>query len=127
MLEKVSTEDGVPDICDEENLVENLTESKVKSAGCHTKGRDAGVIGRLEWGTCTEGGVWQLGSWQNADLSSHVHEVWQKNRQLWGRPVALMVGQGTIRCRPKVFQKLVHSVEQLGGYAIPQLLSEKML
>lgn len=61
MLEKVSTEDGVPNICDEENLVENLvenlSESKVKSAGCHTKGRDAGVIGRLEWGTCTEGGV----------------------------------------------------------------------
>ena len=69
----------MPDICDEENLVESLTGSKVESAGCRTKGCDAGVIGRLEWGTCTEEGVQQLGSWQNA-----VHDVCDKEQVTLG-------------------------------------------
>ena len=61
--EEIGTEDGMSDVRNEKNPSEGLPESQVEGAGCGTEGRNAGVVDRLKWWTCREGGTGQQGNW----------------------------------------------------------------
>ena len=68
------------DVCDEKNSLKGPPESQVEGVGCYTEGRNAGIVDRLEWRTCREGGMEQLGNWQDTDFSSSVHQEAQTTR-----------------------------------------------
>ena len=74
MTEEISTKDGVSDICDKKIPSKGLPESQVEGAGCCTEGHNAGIVDRLGWRTCREGGTGQLGKWYKTDFSSNVHQ-----------------------------------------------------
>ena len=57
MTEEISTKDGVSDICDEKIPSKGLPESQVEGVGCCTEGHNAGIVDRLGWRTCREGGT----------------------------------------------------------------------
>ena len=63
-------------------------ESQVEGAGCCTKGHNAGVVDRLGWRTCREGGTGQLGNWQDTDFSSGVHQEAQTTRPVGNKEQA---------------------------------------
>ena len=74
MAQEVGSQDGVLHVCDNEGPLEGPTESQVQAEGAYTVGRDGGLVGSLQGGSCGGIGTTTTGGKNNAHLGTCVHQ-----------------------------------------------------
>ena len=74
MAQEVSSQDGVLRVHNNEGPLEGMTESQVQAEGLYTVGRDRGLVGSLQGGSCERIGTATTGRRNNAHLGTCIHQ-----------------------------------------------------
>ena len=74
MAQEVSSQDGVLHIRNNEGPLEGPTESQVQAEGTYTMGRDGGLVGSLQGGSCGGIGTATTRERNNTHLGTCIHQ-----------------------------------------------------
>ena len=77
MAQEVGSQEGVLHVCDNEGPLEGPTESQVQAEGAYTVGRDGGLVGSLQGGSCGGIGTTTTGGRNNTHLGTCIYQEMQ--------------------------------------------------